>query len=48
MFDGLNASVQENLIAMRVVKAFVREDYEKKKFKKANDDLMDASVSAEK
>ena len=48
MFDGLNASVQENLIAMRVVKAFVREDYEKKKFKKANDDLMEASVSAEK
>ncbi len=48
MFDGLNASVQENLIAIRVVKAFVRGDYEKKKFKKANDDLMAAAVSAEK
>lgn len=48
MFDGLNASVQENLIAIRVVKAFVRSDYEKKKFKKSNDELMDAAVSAEK
>ncbi len=48
MFDGLNASVQENLIAIRVVKAFVRGDYEKKKFKKSNDDLMAAAVSAEK
>lgn len=48
MFDGLNASVQENLIAIRVVKAFVRGDYEKKKFKKANDDLMAAAISAEK
>ena len=43
MFDGLNASVQENLIAIRVVKAFVRGDYEKKKFKKSNDDLMAAA-----
>lgn len=48
MFDGLNASVQENLIAIRVVKAFVREDYEKKKFKTANDKLMAAAVAAEK
>lgn len=48
MFDGLNASVQENLIAIRVVKAFVRGDHEKKKFKDANDRLMQAAVSAEK
>lgn len=48
MFDGLNASVQENLIAIRVVKAFVRGDHEKKKFKTANDNLMAAAVSAEK
>lgn len=48
MFDGLNASVQENLIGIRVVKAFVREDYEKKKFKTANDRLMAAAVAAEK
>lgn len=37
--DALNSVVQENLIGIRVVKAFVREDYEKKKFKKANDNL---------
>lgn len=48
MFDGLNASIQENLISIRVVKAFVRGDYEKEKFKKANDNLMAASISAEK
>ena len=47
-YDGLNASVQENLIAIRVVKAFVRSDYEKKKFKEANDDNMNASLHAEK
>lgn len=45
-FDNLNASVQENLIAIRVVKSFVRTDYEKKKFKEANDDLMNTSISA--
>lgn len=37
--DAINAVVQENLIGIRVVKAFVREDHEKEKFKKANDDL---------
>lgn len=37
--DALNSVVQENLIGIRVVKAFVREDHEKKKFKKANDAL---------
>lgn len=47
MLDNLNGSVQENLIAMRVVKAFVRGDYEKAKFKKSNDDLTAAAVSAE-
>lgn len=48
MFDGFNGSIQENLIAIRVVKSFVREDYEKKKFKKANDALKDAAIYAEK
>lgn len=48
MFDGLNASVQENLISIRTVKAFVRGDYEKDKFKKSNDNLMAASIAAEK
>lgn len=37
--DNLNRVVQENLIGMRVVKAFVREDHEKKKFHEASDDL---------
>lgn len=47
-FDGFNASIQENLINIRVVKSFVRTDYEKKKFKAANDDLYNASIYAEK
>lgn len=47
MFDGFNASIQENLTNIRVVKAFVRSDYEKGKFKKANDDLLKASLHAE-
>lgn len=48
MFDGFNASIQENLTNIRVVKAFVRSDYEKDKFKKANDNLFDAAIFAEK
>lgn len=48
MFDGFNASIQENFMNIRVVKAFVRSEYEKKKFKKSNDDLYNASISAEK
>ena len=47
-FDGFNASIQENLTNIRVVKSFVRTDYEKKKFKAANDDLYNASIYAEK
>ncbi len=38
-YDKLNASVQENIKGMRVVKSFVREDYEKEKFGKASGDL---------
>lgn len=34
-YDDLNASVQENVTAIRVVKSYVREDYEKEKFNKA-------------
>jgi ATP-binding cassette subfamily B protein len=48
MFDGFNGSIQENLIAIRVVKSFVREDFEKQKFKKANDGLRNAAIYAEK
>jgi ATP-binding cassette subfamily B protein len=44
--DNLNASVQENLIGIRVVKSFVRMTHEKAKFKKSNDDLMKTSISA--
>ena len=46
--DGMNTSVQENLIAMRVVKAFVREEYEKEKFHKAVDDLKKSQIKAQK
>jgi ATP-binding cassette subfamily B protein len=45
-FDGLNTSIQENLISIKVVKSFVRTDYEKTKFKAANDGLMKAAIHA--
>lgn len=44
--DALNLVVQENLAGIRVVKSFVREDYEKKKFAKRNDDLKTTSQRA--
>ena len=47
-YDDLNASVQENISAIRVVKAYVREDYEKDKFKKANGNIYIMFVNAEK
>ena len=47
-YDDLNASVQENVSAIRVVKAFVREDYEDEKFMKAAFNLYDLFVKAEK
>lgn len=47
-FDKFNASIQENFTNIRVVKAFVRTDYEKKKFKDSNDNLTEAAISAEK
>lgn len=43
--DHLNNTLQENLVAVRVVKAFVRENHERKKFKRANDDLTQAGLS---
>ena len=46
-YDDLNASVQENVSAIRVVKSFVREDYETKKFSKASDNLYRLFVKAE-
>ncbi len=47
-YDILNREVQENLIAIRVVKAFVRSAFEKKKFGDAADDVTNAQRSAEK
>ncbi len=47
-YDDLNASVQENISAIRVVKAFVREDYENEKFTKAAAKLYELFVRAEK
>ena len=47
-YDGLNAMVQENLIGIRVVKAFVREDHENEKFRKAAEDVRLAQLKAEK
>ncbi len=47
-YDALNASVQENLIAIRVVKAFVRSDYEKEKFNKSAEDVRQMQLKAEK
>ena len=46
-YDDLNASVQENVGAIRTVKAYVREDYEKKKFSKASNKLYTMFVKAE-
>ena len=46
-YDELNASVQENISGIRVVKAFVREDHEKKKFNKSADNLYKTFVKAE-
>lgn len=43
--DGLNNTLQENLVAIRVVKAFVREDHEREKFKRSNNDLTRAFLS---
>ena len=46
-YDDLNESVEENVSAIRVVKAYVREDYEKKKFKNASKNIYDMLVKAE-
>ena len=43
--DNLNNTLQENLVAIRVVKIFVRADFERKKFKKSNDELMNAALA---
>ncbi len=47
-YDNLNESIQENVRGIRVVKSFVREDYEKKKFDKASTDLQIDFTKAER
>ncbi len=47
-YDNLNASIQENIRGMRVVKAYVREDYEKKKFDYAAEDVQKDFTKAER
>jgi ATP-binding cassette subfamily B protein len=47
-YDALNSSVQENVGGIRVVKAFVREEYEKEKFQKAAGEVRDDFTRAEK
>lgn len=44
--DGLNAAVQENLVSVRVVKAYVRADHEEEKFAEANGELLHAGLNA--
>ncbi|MBQ6518008.1 MAG: ABC transporter ATP-binding protein [Anaerolineaceae bacterium] len=47
-YDKLNGSIQENLIGIRVVKSFVRRDFENEKFIKSATDVMDMSMKAER
>ena len=47
-YDKLNNSVQENVKGMRVVKSFVREDYEQKKFGEASEDVRNDFTRVEK
>lgn len=44
--DKLNSRIQENITNVRVVKSFVRDDFEKETFNEANDELMEKSLSA--
>lgn len=46
--DQVNTVMRENLAGVRIVKAFVRSDYENKRFAKANDGLMEIAVKASK
>ncbi|MBQ9990374.1 MAG: ABC transporter ATP-binding protein [Lachnospiraceae bacterium] len=47
-YDALNNSVQENVAGIRVVKSFVREDYEKQKFEQASEEVRKDFTSVEK
>lgn len=47
-YDKMNADVQEDLVAIRVVKAFVREDYEEQKYRQQTEEVRKAQLKAEK
>jgi len=47
-FDGLNQVLQENMAGVRVVKAFVRSDYENERFDRHNNDLQNAATAAQR
>lgn len=47
-YDSMNASVQEDLVAIRVVKAFVREDYEEEKYRRQTEEVRKSQLKAEK
>ena len=47
-FDTLNSSIEENIKGIRVVKSFVREDFEREKFEKASGDIKDIFTKAER
>ena len=47
-YDKMNADVQENLVAIRVVKAFVREDYEEEKYRNSTEEVRKSHLKAEK
>ena len=47
-YDAMNAGVQEDLVAIRVVKAFVREDYEEEKYRAQTEEVRKSQLKAEK
>lgn len=47
-YDKMNSTIQENLISIRVVKSFVRSEYEKSKFKIANDKLTERAIKSQR
>lgn len=44
--DGVNGVMRENLVGIRLIRAFMRRDHEEKRFRDANDELMEKTVSA--
>ena len=44
--DNLNSGIQENITNVRIIKSFVRQDFETEKFENANSDLMNTTMRA--